>query len=137
MCLSILVNHPEAEIEKGHVSGFEYAITHNFMGYRCGYLKLEIGHPWHGENYNNISPEVHGGLTFSEADVPCDLAGADNGWWIGFDCGHFMDAPDPAFGFAVPRCLKSGQIRSTEYVRSELASLALQAADANNKRGKS
>jgi hypothetical protein len=28
--------------------------------------------------------------------VPCDKGGPDNGWWLGFDCAHSMDAQDPS-----------------------------------------
>jgi hypothetical protein len=54
------------------------------------------GPPWHGKKYRDLDDvAVHGGVTFTEADVPCDAPGADTDWWIGFDCAHAFDAPDP------------------------------------------
>lgn len=41
----------------------------------------------------NARVAVHGGLTWTG---PLPVAGAPHGWWLGFDCGHAGDAPDPA-----------------------------------------
>jgi hypothetical protein len=137
MCLSSLVEDPDREIETTVIDGFECTITHDWGGRRCGYLKLEPGHPWHGVHYNAIDASVHGGLTFAEADTPCTKVGADNGWWLGFDCGHSFDAVDltlpfrgdpTMFNFLLPSGPR--QIRTTEYVRNELRELAAQAAAA-------
>ena len=139
MSLSILVHDPSALIEEGALpSGFEYAITHNHAGIRCGYIKLLPGHPWHGASYLDLadSAKAHRGLTFSDADE----AGGD-GWWIGFDCAH----PGDAFGWAlavesqrqvfeaVPSSFNfdsKGIVRTTEYVKDELKKLGKQAAEA-------
>jgi hypothetical protein len=37
---------------------------------------------------------VHGGLTFAG---PMLIEGAPWGWWLGFDCAHSGDAPDPEY----------------------------------------
>jgi hypothetical protein len=94
MCLSIAVDNPKSVLEEGEIDGFEYAITNNGMGYRCGYIRVEPGHPWHGKGYDDIDAEVHGGLTFSQADKPCKKEGLDTAWWVGFDCGHAFDGRD-------------------------------------------
>jgi hypothetical protein len=79
------------------------------LGGWCGYVGLPPGHPFHGMNYDAVdelsegSLEVHGGLTFSDTCRPSE-AGPQYGichieqpgrpdpvWWLGFDCGHFMD----------------------------------------------
>lgn len=44
-----------------------------------GYVKLPEGHPWLGQDYDNIDVEVHGGLTYA------------NNEWIGFDYLHSGD----------------------------------------------
>src|SRR5581483_4397121 len=44
----------------------------------------------------DIEADVHGGLTFGHPDVPCDKGQPDDGYWIGFDCAHAGDAPDPS-----------------------------------------
>jgi hypothetical protein len=59
--------------------------------HRCGYVRIPAGHPWH--NNENICPDVHGGLTFSQIE-PC--AHEDGiGYWIGFDCHHYGDSGFP------------------------------------------
>ena len=95
MCLSIMINRPDDVLAKGEHLGFEWTVIHNRMGYRCGYVKVPLSHPWHGKSYGDLYADVHGGLTFAQADVPCDAGGPDNGHWFGFDCAHAGDAPDP------------------------------------------
>lgn len=63
------------------------------FGHRCGYVGLPQGHPSYGKRYEDIDVEVHGGLTFSGWDV--EGFTADQLWWVGFDCLHAGDAPDP------------------------------------------
>lgn len=74
--------------------GYAYACLINPSGYRCGYVKLPKGHPWHGKGYFELNNyvSVHGGLTFAEK-LKGDILG--DGFWIGFDCAHLiMDKPD-------------------------------------------
>lgn len=132
MCNPVTTNHPEVLLAKGEAYGFQWEVTSNRMGYRCGYVRIPPGHPWHGKTYWDIDPEVHGGLTFTEADTDCGKGGADNAWWVGFDCAHYMDAPDPSLpgseimlrhGLNFP----GGTIKTTEYVSAECRNLALQA----------
>lgn len=137
MCLSIKVDHPERVLNEGIHLGFEWVVVHNTMGYRCGYVRVPVGHPWHGMDYDQLydlpggAPEVHGGLTFSEPDKPCDKGGEDNAWWLGFDCAHSGDAQDPElptewnapfFGPAT--------IRTQAYVEDQCRKLCEQAAAA-------
>ncbi len=132
MCLSIAVHRPNDVLAKGEHSGHEWIVVHNGMGYRCGYVKVEPGHPWHGKGYSSIDAEVHGGLTFADADEPCDKGGPDNGWWLGFDCAHIDDAPDPELPATrrLPCFSHDAAVRSQEYVESECRSLCEQAAAA-------
>ena len=95
MCLSIAVDLPDHVLSKGKHVGFEWITTHNEIGYRCGYVRVPMGHSWHGKHYDDLAVDVHGGLTFSEPDKPCDVDRPDNAWWFGFDCAHAGDAPDP------------------------------------------
>jgi len=95
MCLSIEVNFPDRVLSHGEHAGFQWVVVHNTLGYRCGYVRIPVGHPWHGQDYNDIPAEVHGGLTFAEMDLPCDKPGPDDAYWIGFDCAHCDDLPDP------------------------------------------
>lgn len=137
MCLPIEIAHPENVLAKGEHRGFEWVIVHNGIGHRCGYVRVPKGHAWHGKGYYDISPDVHGGLTFAQADEPCDKAGADDAWWVGFDCAHAGDAPDPS----LPANRYPGQhshrdgfhsdtIKDTNYVMAECQRLCEQAAAA-------
>lgn len=77
---------------------------------------------------------MHGGITFGESDVPCDAPGPDTDWWLGFDCAHSGDAPDPAlqilFTTIIAACGEHGKVRSQSYVEAECKSLCLQAREA-------
>jgi hypothetical protein len=95
MCLSVAIERPNDVLANGTHEGHEWVVTHS-NGFRCGYVKVEPGHPWHGKPYQDLqSVKVHGGLTFGQPDEPCDKGGTDDGWWLGFDCGHLGDEPDP------------------------------------------
>lgn len=99
MCLSIAVNRPDDVLATGEHAGLEWVVAHNGFGHRCGYAKVLPGHPYYGKGYmddETSSIEVHGGLTFAEADENCGKGGPDNGWWFGFDCAHDGDDPDPS-----------------------------------------
>lgn len=147
MCLSVAVSRPNDVLSRGEHAGFEWMVVHSGMGYRCGYVRMPPGHPWHGKDYNDIeAAEAHGGLTFSREDVACDKGGADDGWWVGFDCAHAGDAQDFSLPgnhhemarvltmAAIPPMLQFGEfgdvVRTTEYVESECRSLCEQAATA-------
>jgi hypothetical protein len=129
MCLSIIVDSPDRLLSEGEAHGFQWAVAHNTMGYRCGYIRLPKNHPWHGCDYNSIDASVHGGLTFSEPDKSCDAPGPDSGWWIGFDCSHAGDAPDPALLLLDhrPSLFSYGKIRTQEYVEEQCKQLCEQA----------
>lgn len=101
----------------------------NNSGYRCGYVRVPKGHPWHGKDWDEVDCEVHGGLTFAEADVHCDKPGEDDAWWVGFDCAHGGDAADPSLpGYKDYGFRSHGVVRSQSYVESECKSLCEQAA---------
>ena len=104
------------------------ATVSNGMGYRCGYVRVPKGHRWHGKDWSEVDCRVHGGITFAEADVPCDAPGEDDAWWIGFDCAHSGDAPDPSLPGYNERMADSGTIRSQGYVEHECKRLCEQAA---------
>ena len=135
MCLSMQVDRPGCVLSEGTHAGHEFVTVHNSFGYRCGYVKVEAGHPWHSKGYDEVDADAHGGLTFAEPDKPCDKGGSDTGWWFGFDCAHAGDAPDPA----LPRSANFGPIsgyeargtvRTQEYVEGQCRGLAAQAAAA-------
>lgn len=132
MCLSVLKSDRSNLLEEGIYRNHEYAITFNSMGYRCGYVKLTKNHKYYGTVYQDIDVNVHGGLTFSDYDVPCEKDGPDDGYWIGFDCGHFWDQPDLTLPIQkeyldsverISKIMPDGKIRSTDYVRGQCYNL--------------
>jgi len=127
MCLSIAINNPDDVLSKGEHVGFEWMTVHNGIGYRCGYVRVPVGHPWHGKHYDDIPVDIHGGLTFAEPDKPCDKDRPDNAWWFGFDCAHLDDANDPSLPCKHPMPSFGGSIKTQEYVEAECHSLCEQA----------
>lgn len=160
MCLSIAIERPGDVLARGEHAGFEWVVTHNGCGFRCGYVRMPPGHPWHGMGYDDVEADVHGSLTFARADVGCDAGGPDDGWWLGFDCGHAGDAPDPdlepallgamraacdarvaagmarCFGPHWRRGLQVDVVRTQEYVEAQCRSLCEQAAAAREGDGR-
>ena len=153
MCLSVAIHRPDDVLASGEHVGFRWMVIHNGMGYRCGYVRVLPGHPWFGKHYDELEAKCHGDLTFAEPDVNCDKGGADNGWWLGFDCAHGFDLPDPNLPRSgqVPSYASSllefsgafvepllginnptdgSAVRSQEYVEAECHSLCEQAAKA-------
>ena len=73
---------------------------HPEWGHWCGYVGVPRGHPWYEIDAEEISAEAHGGLNFSakctgdETSGVCHLVALgedDDVWWLGFDCGHWLD----------------------------------------------
>ena len=134
MCNPVTTAFPHRLLAKGTHLGFEWEVTGNGIGFRCGYVRIPATHPWHGLGYSDVrtaegsDPDVHGGLTFSEPDADCGK-GEDSAWWLGFDCAHCMDAPDPELpGYDAQLMRAGGTIRTTGYVAAECVRLAEQAA---------
>ncbi|MFZ1363073.1 MAG: hypothetical protein WAS05_09130 [Candidatus Nanopelagicales bacterium] len=95
-------------------------VKHLGLGHLCGYVRVPEDHPWHNKLYDDECYDdvvVHGGLTYSEAEL--------GEWWIGFDCAHLGDYI-PAIGHTA----KDGRHWSPEGVRAETESLARQVAGA-------
>ena len=130
MCNPVSTKYPELLLAKGLHEGYEWEITCNGLGYRCGYVRIPPGHPWHGKNYDAVEPypDVHGGLTFAAADTDCGKHGEDNAWWLGFDCAHAGDAPDLSLpGYCSRMTFPGDTIRTTAYVEAQCRRLAEQA----------
>lgn len=53
------------------------------VGWGNGYVSLPPDHPYHGADYDEIPVDVHGGITYGDAD------GED--WKVGFDTAHSGD----------------------------------------------
>jgi hypothetical protein len=93
----------------GTHAGFDWLVIASDMGHRCGYIRIPEDHPWHGKGYDDIDVDVHGGLTFSQV-----AEFTSPGYWIGFDCNHAWDIPDPdiASDEYVPFILTRAVVRS-------------------------
>lgn len=118
--------NPDYILSSGTHENFDWAVLHNGMGYRCGYVRVPSGHPWEGKDYNEIDANVHGGLTYGDRDK-------DGSWWIGFDCGHYCDARDPSLSMPKPiraltkATLDIGVIRDQAFAEKECRFLCEQA----------
>ena len=146
----------------GTAHGLDYDVWSNRGGYRCGYVRIPEGHALFGVDYSDEAPgvskddiaeeplgkrgiisvflaglndgvrldllfDVHGGLTFGGS------RSNGGGWWLGFDCAHCGDAPDPDLMDEAMLRITSRYprdpgdvVRSLDYVRSECESLAAQ-----------
>jgi hypothetical protein len=109
---------PEAEWES---HGLRCRVYMTDIGHRCGYVRVDPGHPWHSKDYNacllgdactvaaqqeadpdgyyshyehslDSAVSVHGGVTFAST-----FDDDPDGWWLGFDCAHAGDAPSPEY----------------------------------------
>jgi hypothetical protein len=136
MCLPF-PNLAEQTLAKGEHLGFEWEVVQNGAGYRCGYVRVLPSHPWFERHYDDIAADVHGGLTFSNHGKACPTHGREAEWWVGFDCAHAFDAPDPSLkwsrdGAQGPLRMRDygGEIRTQEYVEAECRSLCEQASQA-------
>jgi hypothetical protein len=123
-------------------TGLDCLIVRNRLGTLCGYVGVPAGHPWHGQDYDAVDADVHGGLTYS---ARCQEYGAEHGichvpepgrpddvWWLGFDCGHLgdlapgMESVRRAAG--LPPLSRHETYRDVAYVRAQCQQLAAQAA---------
>lgn len=125
----------EPDREEWRHNGVPCLAVRGPMGAWCGYAATPPGHPWHGQSYDDITAEAHGGLTFSGpcqeggniCHVPQEGEPADV-FWFGFDCAHAGDAmPAVAFpGMPVFRMPMFGDsvYRDLAYVKAEVEALA-------------
>lgn len=116
---------------EGAASGLRFMVWELPTGYRNGYVEVPPDHPFFGKEFDHIAAdlEVHGGLTFSGSIY------TDTDWWLGFDCHHWLDKPDPTIvgGAHLPflglfPSDNFGEIRSNAYVENECRGLARQIA---------
>jgi len=94
-----LMINPHVVAEDGGIyKDYEYLITFNDMGFRCGYVAIKQDHKLYNDHYDNMDLNVHGGVTFSnKSDHVLDpdlikTSCADK--WVGFDAGHAYDGHD-------------------------------------------
>lgn len=96
MCLPFPKEHFHDSREWTH-AGLSCAIVQaNAYKFWCGYVRIPADHPLYGKDYEEISVDVHGGLTFCRIE-PCVEHADGQGFWYGFDTAHLGDEMyDPA-----------------------------------------
>lgn len=67
-------------------AGLEAEVRLCEQGYRCGYVRVPVGHKWHGKDYDEIG--LGGHTNYS------DRLGTADEWWFGFSCDRFIDRLD-------------------------------------------
>ncbi len=120
-------------------TGLPCLIVRGPLGALCGYVGVSDGHPFFGKDYNSVDVDCHGGLTFSntcanveeteEGHYICHVAEPNEPqkvWWLGFDCGHFMDKTPGSFYARED----DGIYRNIAYVTDEVTKLAKQISGA-------
>jgi hypothetical protein len=117
-------------------TGLPCLIVRNYGGALCGYVGVSEGHPYFKKEYGDVDVSVHGGLTYSGlctghiCHIP-EPGEPDHVWWLGFDCGHFMDV-SPAYLARHPEesVFSRGYYRDLTYVREQVTQLAAQLKEA-------
>ncbi len=121
---------------KGKAHGLRFEVVETDMGHRCGYVEVPEGNPvwsvedYMGKDYPDLS--VHGGVTFVGWRISSEGLVAGETWWVGFDCAHHMDSPDPKLKTNDNAIMydyrNDGIVRSEAYVIEECEKLAEQIA---------
>ncbi len=120
----------------GNYKDYDFCITFNDLGFRCGYVALPADNPIaKGDDNYGINLDVHRGITFNSRPQAFTkrFLGEENDCgdiWIGFDAGHFGDRsdaetlvklfPDKAEYINLCRSMfDHGSIRSKEFMINE------------------
>lgn len=97
------LHNPKDVLFTGYHLLQEYKVLKTDRGHRNGYIKLYKEHPWYGKDETEIQSlngqdwvTVHGGITFTDDDYININTKNYNAWWVGFDCAHIEDLPDPS-----------------------------------------
>ncbi len=114
------------------------------VGALCGYVGIPNTHPYYGKDYNRLSLDVHGGLTFADKCQPhednkgiCHIAPPeeDDVWWLGFDCAHHMDVVPGLlreYSSMMPKLFSGNTYRNFDYVTKQCEFLAEQLHSMNH-----
>jgi hypothetical protein len=81
-------------LAKGKTEEGFYWFIRNIGTHPTAYIGIPKEHKYYGKHYEDISIEVHGGLTFSEEDFMFNPIQLDI-WWIGWDYAHYGDYTPP------------------------------------------
>jgi hypothetical protein len=140
-------DEPDKVVWVDEATNLDCMAVRNHHGAWCGYVGVPEGHPAYGRDYDDVTADVHGGLSYAgrcqdseqngrQLTAICHQAQPgrpEHVWWVGFDCMHFMDY-GPAMA-ARERVMgldhlngDSDQYRTLEYVVAEVGRLARQLA---------
>lgn len=81
----------------GNYKDYDFLITFNDMGFRCGYVALPPEHIANDCQEDYPEYDVHGGVTFFDENHFSEAFFGEDACkdkWIGFDCGHAQDFND-------------------------------------------
>ena len=104
---------------------YEYCVVVTHSGHRCGHVKTEDYDLAYGKKYDELHSFIscHGGLTYSDFTSFT----ISHGYWIGFDCSHLGDSPDPKFkteeNKVYYRMFKDGTVRTKDFCIEECKSM--------------
>lgn len=126
----------EPDRKQWHHAGFACLAIRSRLGSWCGYVGVPEGHPAFGQKYSSVDVDVHGELTYAdrcaahichvpEPGFPTEV------WWLGFDCGHFMDWVPGVAGSETMRSTIDDFVtyKTIEFVTAETERLAEQLAE--------
>jgi len=120
------LQEPDREAWTDEATGYPCLIKRiDYTGALCGYVGLELTHPYALKHYDELPREVHdgvhGGVTFGATGLTED----PKLWWFGFDCAHLGDLM-PHFGQRyVEAAIEAGSVyRDFEYVKRQTTELA-------------
>ena len=147
-----VIPEDEPDHVKGYTRhGFQFIIKRNFWsGALLGYIRVPKGHPWykavtgkrwmkpmkklawgrykvfHMERweYKHLTcVYVHGGLTYGGRMTYKNFK--QRGWWIGFDCAHYLDLVPAMQNFG-------GSYKNLKFVLEQIDLLSSQMAEAKS-----
>jgi hypothetical protein len=145
-------DEPDKVVWVDEATGLDCMAHRNHSGNWCGYVGVPEGHRAYERGYDDVPAVVHGGLTYAnfcqEGCPPeygiCHLpqeGRPDKVWWLGFDCGHWMDylpgmaarlkeirASHPEYREYPEERDFGEKYRTLDYVVSEVTQLAAQVA---------
>ena len=140
------VDEPDKVQWQDKATGLPCLARRGQFGGLCGYVGVSPGHPAYGKRYNDVYVDVHGGLTYAakcshgeEDKSICHIPGdgePDDVWWLGFDCGHYMDfspglvpVDHPTLGLGKLSSFEKLEYRTLDFVQNECRRLAKQLSD--------
>jgi hypothetical protein len=144
-------DEPDKAVWVDPATDLDCMLHRNRMGAWCGYVGVGPDHPLHGQDYEHVHVEVHGGLTYAdecqtgddvtEADGICHVPEPGRShdiWWFGFDTAHMGDLipydldARRAMGDASPLLANRDEwstYKNFDYVKREVEHLASQLRD--------